>query len=66
MHHPTFAATHCLTTHSSRSCFATRLNSSVRAHSCKPRSSRPSSLLQPPWSRWWLLHFLLLVRARTR
>ena len=30
LHHPTFAATHCLTTHSSRSCFATRLNSSVR------------------------------------
>ena len=30
LHHPTFAATHCLTTHSSRRCFATRLNSSVR------------------------------------
>ncbi|MCW1984175.1 hypothetical protein FHY25_004259 [Xanthomonas arboricola] len=30
LHHPTFAATHCLTTHSSRSCFATRLNSGVR------------------------------------
>ncbi|SOU09267.1 hypothetical protein LMG19145_00350 [Xanthomonas arboricola pv. fragariae] len=30
LHHPTFAATHCLTTHSSRSCFATRLNSRVR------------------------------------
>ncbi|UDI81988.1 hypothetical protein XCM_13360 [Xanthomonas citri pv. mangiferaeindicae] len=31
LHHPTFEATHCLTTHSSRSCFATRLNSGVRA-----------------------------------
>ncbi|MBB3802558.1 hypothetical protein FHR47_002825 [Xanthomonas arboricola] len=30
LQHPTFAVTHRLTTHSSRSCFATRLNSSVR------------------------------------
>jgi len=39
----TVSATHCLTTHSSRRCFATRLNSSVRPHKYHAYSALPSS-----------------------